>query len=147
VPPRRHAVIDMPFLDHYQAVKQAHIGSVVASVALFVARGIGVQMRARWPMRAAVRWTSVAIDTLLISAGGLLWWMLSLNPVRERWLGAKLLLVVVYIVIGSLALKRAPTQRAKAFAFVASIVCVAVVAVIAITHGSMSLAVLLDRLR
>ncbi|MDE2614126.1 MAG: SirB2 family protein [Burkholderiales bacterium] len=137
----------MTLLDHYQAVKNAHVTFVSISVALFVARGVAVQMRSRWPMRAAVRRVSVVIDTLLISAGGLLWWMLSLNPLRERWLGAKLLLVVVYIVIGSFALKRAPTLGAKAGAFVASIVCVALVAVIALTHGSMDLAALLARLR
>jgi len=137
----------MTLLDHYQAIKNAHVTFVSVSVALFVARGIAVQMRARWPMRALVRRASVVIDTLLISAGGLLWWMLSLNPVRERWLGAKLLLVVVYIVVGSFALKRAPTQATKAIALVASMICVAVVAVIALTHGSMDLATLWSRLR
>ena len=134
-------------IDHYQAVKQAHIGLVSVSVALFVARGIGVQLRARWPMRAAVRWASVAIDTALITAGGLLWWMLSLDPRRERWLLAKLLLVVVYIVIGSLALKRAPTQGTKALALVASVVCVAFVALIALTHGTFDLGALWQRFR
>ncbi|MFO1292989.1 MAG: SirB2 family protein [Rubrivivax sp.] len=137
----------MNLLDHYQTIKQAHIGLVSASVALFVARGIGVQLRARWPMRAAVRWASVAIDTALITAGGLLWWMLSLDPRRERWLLAKLLLVVVYIVIGSLALKRAPTRGTKALALVASVVCAALVAAIALTHGTLDPAALWQRLR
>lgn len=105
------------------------------SVALFAARGIGVLARGRWPMTALVRRTSVAIDTLLIGAGGSLWWMLSLHPLRERWLGAKLLLILAYIVIGSFALKRAPTHATKAVAFAAALACVASVAVLALTHG------------
>ena len=67
------------------------------------------------------------------------WWMLSLHPVRDGWLGAKLLLIVVYIVIGSLALKRAPTRPKKALAFAAALACAAGVVTLAITHGAVDL--------
>ena len=102
---------------------------------LFAARGVGVLAGGRWPMTALVRRTSVAIDSLLIGAGGSLWWMLSLHPLREHWLGAKLLLILAYIVIGSLALKRAPTRATKAVAFAAALACAAGVAILALTHG------------
>lgn len=126
----------MALIEHYLAFKQAHIALAATSVALFTARGIGVLAGARWPMLALVRRTSIAIDTLLIGAGGSLWWMLSLHPVRDGWLGAKLALIVVYIVIGSLALKRAPTRPLKALAFAAALACAAGVAMIALTHGA-----------
>jgi len=38
----------------------------------------------------------------------LLWATLQLNPVHDSWLGAKLLLLLVYIVLGSLALSHHP---------------------------------------
>jgi uncharacterized membrane protein SirB2 len=129
----------MTLIEHYAAVKHAHVALVSISVALFATRGIAVLTGARWPMRAAVRRASVAIDTLLIGAGGTLWWMLSLHPLRERWLLAKLLLIVLYIALGSLALKRAPSLATKALAFAASLACVAAVAVIALTHGAVEL--------
>lgn len=120
----------------YLSLKQAHVALVVASVALFGARGLGVLAGARWPMAAALRRGSVAIDTLLFSAGVALWWMLALQPLRDTWLGVKLLLVVAYIVLGTLALRRAPGRGAKALAFVAALACVAAAATIARGHDA-----------
>jgi uncharacterized membrane protein SirB2 len=129
----------MALIEHYAAIKQAHVVLVSISVALFVARGIAVLAGAGWPMRAAVRRTSVAIDTLLIGAGGTLWWLLSLHPLRERWLLAKLLLIALYIVLGSFALRRAPTPATRALAFAASIAAVSAVAAIALTRGALDM--------
>lgn len=118
----------------YLPLRHAHVTLVIASVALFVLRGFGVLAGARWPMIVGVRRTSVAIDVLLLSAGATLWWGLSLQPVRDAWLGTKLLLVGVYIVLGSLALKRAPGRAAKAACFAAALACVAAAAGIALAH-------------
>lgn len=126
----------MALIEHYVAVKHVHIALAATSVALFILRGVGVLAGARWPMAAALRRLSVAIDTLLIGAGGTLWWMLSLHPVSNPWLTAKLALIVLYIVLGSFALKRAPTRSMKALAFVASLVCIGSVATIALTHDA-----------
>jgi uncharacterized membrane protein SirB2 len=130
----------MALIEHYVAVKHVHIALAAASVALFAARGVGVLAGARWPMTAALRRLSVAIDTLLIGAGGTLWWMLHLHPARDHWLAAKLALIVLYIVLGSFALKRAPTPMAKALAFAASLACIGVVVAIALTHDAGALA-------
>jgi uncharacterized membrane protein SirB2 len=129
----------MALIEHYHSIKQAHVALAAASVALFVARGVGVLAGALWPMRAALRHASVAIDTALIAAGSTLWWMLSLHPGRDRWLGAKLALIVLYIVLGSLALKRAPTRTTRALAFAASLACIGTVALVALTRGTMDL--------
>jgi len=127
----------MALIQHYATLKQAHVAVAAASVALFAARGIAVLARARWPMLATMRDASVAIDTLLAATGGALWWTLSLNPLRERWPLAKLLLILFYIALGSLALRRAPSAAPRAPAFVAALVCPGMVATIAITHGSL----------
>jgi uncharacterized membrane protein SirB2 len=126
----------MALIDHYLAIKHAHMTLAATSVALFVLRGGGVLAGARWPMVAAVRRLSIVIDTLLIAAGSTLWWMLSLHPAREQWLAAKLALIVLYIVLGSLALRRAPTRLAKALAFAASLACIGTVAAVALAHDA-----------
>ncbi len=122
--------------DWFFPLKQAHVALVAASVALFAARGLGVLAGAGWPMAAALRRGSAALDTLLLAAGATLWWLLALQPLRDAWLGTKLSLVVAYIVLGSLALKRAPGRPAKALAFVAALSCVAAAAAIARTHDA-----------
>ncbi|MFP5466629.1 MAG: SirB2 family protein, partial [Gammaproteobacteria bacterium] len=66
--------------------------------------------------------------------GGTLWWMLQLHPWQQTWLGVKLVLLLVYIVLGSLALKRAPTRAGKAFFFVAALTVIGFMASIAVAH-------------
>jgi uncharacterized membrane protein SirB2 len=105
-------------------------------VAQFSVRGAAVLAGREWPGRPALRVASVAIDTLLLSAGAALWWLLALHPARDAWLGAKLAWLVAYIVCGSFALKRARTRRGRAFAYAASLGCVAFAASIALAHRS-----------
>jgi uncharacterized membrane protein SirB2 len=110
-----------------------HLATVALSVGLFALRGSGVLLGMRWPMRPSVRRLSVFIDVWLLLAGGALWWLLQHHPVRNPWLGAKLVLLVVYIVLGSLALKRARGRGTKALCFLAALACVAFMASVA-TH-------------
>ena len=97
----------------YPALRHLHLVCVTASITLFVARGLGVTALHAWPMRPFWRRLSVAIDVPLLLAGAGLWALLGHHPLQQAWLGTKLALLVVYIVLGSLALKRAPTRGAK----------------------------------
>jgi uncharacterized membrane protein SirB2 len=118
----------------YPAARQAHLGLVSVSVGLFILRGLGTLMGGRWPMRPFVKRASMFIDTGLLAAGAILWALLQLNPLVNTWLGVKLVLLVVYIVLGSYALKRGANRRKKALYFVAALACVAFMASIAIRH-------------
>lgn len=113
----------MEWIAHYPLLRHAHVGLATLSVTLFAARGVGVLAGARWPMHGGLRGTSVAIDSLLLLAGVLLAVALQVD---QAWLPVKLALLVAYIVLGSLALKRAPTRRGKALAFAAALGCVLV---------------------
>lgn len=104
----------------YPWIKSAHVGLVICSGTLFAVRGLAVLTRQPWPMRRGWRFLSYGIDTLLLSAGVLLWTILQLNPVRDGWLGVKLLLLLGYIVLGSLALKRGRTPQLRALSFAAA---------------------------
>lgn len=115
----------------YPLLRHAHIGLALLSVALFTLRGLGVLAGARWPMAGAVRAASVLFDTLLLAAGVTLAVLLQ---VSQAWLPVKLGLLVLYIVLGSLALKRAPTRAAKATSFVAALLCVGLLVSVARSH-------------
>lgn len=122
----------------YPQLKSTHIALAVTSVGLFVLRGAGVLAGARWPLHRAARIASVCIDTLLFCAGVALWSMLSLHLGRDHWLFVKLVLIVAYIVLGSLALKRAPTRLSKAAAYAAALACIASAALVAVRHDAMA---------
>lgn len=119
----------------YPLALGAHVALVIASVSLFAARGIGVLAQQTWPMRASWRSASVLIDVGLLGAGITLWALLRFHPWHDSWLGAKLVLLVVYIVLGSVALKRARTRAAKAACFIAALTCVAFMSSIALHHS------------
>lgn len=107
----------------YPVVKAMHIGLVLASGCLFVLRGLAVLLGHSVAMRAPVRYLSYAIDSALLAAALALLAILHLNPFTTPWLAAKLALLVAYIVLGSLALRRAHTLPRRALAFAAALLC------------------------
>jgi len=124
----------MTFQAWYPEIKQMHIALVTASGLLFAVRGAAVLSGQRWAMRNPWRLLSYGIDTLLLSAGATLWVILSINPLQSPWLGTKLLLLVLYIVLGSLALKRAPTPAARRLSFAAALCVYLFMASVAMAH-------------
>ena len=118
----------------YPLLKSAHMALVGASVLLFVLRGVATLADARWPMNPGVRWTSVAIDTALLLAGVSLWGLLGTPLTGQAWLGVKLLLLPVYVVLGSHALKRARGRAARAVFFGLALVTVGFMVAVAVAH-------------
>jgi uncharacterized membrane protein SirB2 len=124
----------MALIEFYVPLRHAHLAAVSISLVLFAARGSGVLAGHQWPMHRGVRWTSIVIDTVLLVCGVALWAALGLNPVRDSWLGIKLALLLLYIGLGSFALKRAKSHRAKAAFFAAATLCAATMLSVAWTR-------------
>jgi uncharacterized membrane protein SirB2 len=114
----------------YLVLLHTHRTLVVVSVVLFVARAAGVAWLQPWPMQPLARWGSVVIDTVLMAAGIALWVLVRHNPLQEPWLAVKLLLLLLYIVLGSFGLKRGGTQAARiGFSALALLVVLQMVAI------------------
>ena len=122
----------MALADFYAVVKPAHVALALASGGLFAVRGTAVLAGAPWAMARSVRLTSYSIDTALLFAGVTLLALLRLNPFSTPWLGVKLALLPVYIVFGSMALKRARSARILWFA--AAVLCYALMISVARSH-------------
>jgi uncharacterized membrane protein SirB2 len=91
------------------------------SVGLFTLRGIWMLLGS--PLREA-RWTRIAphaIDTLFLATGIWLAIRIGQYPFVQPWLTAKVLALVGYIILGSIALKRGRTHAIRAAAFVAAL--------------------------
>lgn len=121
--------------DWYSSIRWLHIGLVFTSGALFAVRGVGVLCAADWSMHALVRRLSYGIDTLLLSAALLLLHILQLNPFAVPWLRVKLGLLLLYIVLGSFALKRAKTRGGRALCFAAALLCYSFMVTVARAHN------------
>lgn len=122
-------------LEHYALVKALHVGAVALSGLLFLARALLVQAGATsLAFAAPVRSASYVIDTVLLGAGVALAIALPAALFANHWLSVKLVLVVAYILLGSLALKRAPTARARVFCLLAAIATYLFIVGIAVAH-------------
>ena len=121
-------------LEFYPQIKAVHIACITASGSLFAIRGAGVLSGARWPLALPVCWLSYAIDTTLLTAALMLLTILPWATFSNGWLATKLILIVVYVVLATFALRRAPTRRARAGFYVAALLTFAFVISIALAH-------------
>jgi uncharacterized membrane protein SirB2 len=117
----------------YLTLKYAHVVLVAASGAGFVARGLlmlrdAAVLRARW-----LRVTPHVVDTGLLATAIALVVVGGYDVLRTPWLTAKIGLLIAYIVIGSVALKRGRTHRVRALAFVMALAVFAALVATAIT--------------
>lgn len=104
-------------IEFYPQVRAVHIGAVIISGTLFALRGIGILTGARWPMAPPLRYLSYSIDTVLLTAALMLVSMLPSAVFANHWLTVKLTLLVIYVLLGSFALKRARSYRVRAICF------------------------------
>jgi len=122
-------------LAFYAQIKWVHVIAVLLSGALFVIRGLLVQGgRTRWAMATPVRYASYSIDTVLLAAALLLAVALPGALFANQWLTVKIVLVALYIGLGSAALRRAQTPRSRALCFAAAIFVYASIIGIALAH-------------
>lgn len=121
-------------IEFYPQIKLVHISTVTASGALFCARGLASQWGAAWPLYAPVRYLSYTIDTTLLTAALMLMTILHQYPFVQPWLSVKVILVVVYVVLGALAMSYAKAPRARWLCFFGAITTFAIIVSIARYH-------------
>jgi uncharacterized membrane protein SirB2 len=119
----------------YLEIRAAHIGAVVASGVLLLIRGLAHNLLgAGWVMSWPVRLLSYTIDTVLLTAAMMLTTIIHQYPFADSWLTMKLLLLVVYIVLGYRAL-RGRTAGPKWASLAAAAVIYAFIISIANAHN------------
>jgi uncharacterized membrane protein SirB2 len=118
----------------YPHIKLVHIVAVLASGGLFFIRGLAGNLGARWTMAAPLRYLSYAIDTVLLAAAVILAVMLHQYPFVHGWLTMKVALLVVYIVLGTYALKRGHTVRIRWLTWAAAVLVYAFILSVARAH-------------
>ncbi|MFP5398683.1 MAG: SirB2 family protein [Gammaproteobacteria bacterium] len=124
----------MNLIEHYAALRHLHLTMVGASVAWFALRAFASLAGARWPLALWARATSWVVDTALLAGGASLWIALQLHPLADAWLGTKLALLVVYVGLGTMALRRSRGVGARLGWTAAALGCYGYMAMVAITR-------------
>jgi uncharacterized membrane protein SirB2 len=108
-------------IEFYPYIKLVHVACVVMSGTLFALRGAMRMFDSRFANHAVLRYASHAIDTTLLTAALMLVTLLHQYPFVQAWLTVKVLLLVVYIALGTFALKRGRTRAIRATSYVAAL--------------------------
>jgi uncharacterized membrane protein SirB2 len=119
----------------YTLLKHLHLTTVAVSLALFVLRGVWMiasspRLQARW-----VRIVPHVNDTLLLASGIGLAVMIQQYPLADGWLTAKLAALLLYIVLGTVALKRGKTRGQRIAAWLAALAVFGYMLAVARTHA------------
>ncbi|HQR53961.1 MAG TPA: SirB2 family protein [Burkholderiales bacterium] len=118
----------------YTLLKNVHVGCVAITIVLFVVRGVWM---IRGTLRNRGRWARVAphvVDTVLLASAIAMAVMLGAYPGTAGWLTAKVIGLFVYILLGTVALKRGRTLQMRIAAFAGALVSFSYVVSVALTH-------------
>src|SRR5512139_2740171 len=118
----------------YSLLKQLHLTTIAVTLALFLLRGAWMmadspQLQARW-----VRIVPHLNDTLLLASGIGLAVLLQQYPLVNGWLTAKFFALIVYIVLGTVALKRGKTRGQRIAAWFGALLVFGYMVAVAVTH-------------
>jgi uncharacterized membrane protein SirB2 len=118
----------------YLAIKHLHVTCAALSITLFIIRGF-------WMLRGSPllqrRWVKIVphlVDTVLLASALVLVFWSHQYPFVQSWLTAKVIALVVYIGLGTVALKRGKTKGVRIAAFVGALAVFAYIVKVAVTR-------------
>ena len=116
-------------------IKSIHVTSVALSYSLFFLRGVWMlrdspSLQQRW-----VKFAPHTVDSVLLASAIALAWQLGISPLEAPWLAAKIVALLAYIVIGSVALKRGKTRRIRIIAWLTAQAVFIYIVSVAVTHN------------
>ena len=121
--------------DFYPQIRTVHIAAVIASGLLFAFRGAALNLfSAPWTRALPLRVLSWCIDTVLLTAALMLMTIVDQAPIADAWLTVKVLCLVLYIGLGTVALKPGRPIAVRRLAFTLSLVVFAFIVSVARTH-------------
>lgn len=119
----------------YALLKMIHVSSVILSYSLFLLRGVwlirdSTNLRQRW-----IKILPHIIDTVLLTSAVFLAMTIQQNPLQDSWLTAKVAGLLLYIVLGMVAMRFGKTRRTKIIAWVAAQCVFIYIVLVAITKS------------
>ncbi|HET7833100.1 MAG TPA: SirB2 family protein [Gallionella sp.] len=119
----------------YAAIKTLHISCVALSYSLFFLRGIWSLNNSSMLHSHYANVLPHVVDTVLLTSAITLAVMLGVSPLNSVWLLTKISALLLYIVLGSVAIRRGKTRRTKLTAWIAAQLVFCFIVATAITHS------------
>lgn len=119
----------------YSLLKALHISCVIISYTLFFLRGFLTLRETNIPRQHWLKIVPHAVDTLLLVSAIALAFTIHQYPFVDNWLTAKVVGLVLYIGLGSVALKYGKSKTIRLSAWLAAQVVFAYIVLVAIGHN------------
>ncbi len=98
-------------------LKAVHVGSAIISITGFVLRGVWMLQGSPLLRARATRILPHVVDTVLLVSAIALALRIAQYPFVHAWLTAKVLALLAYIVLGSIALKYGRSRRVRTLSY------------------------------
>ena len=119
----------------YAGLKLTHVGCAAISYALFVVRGIWMMRGSPLLRQPWVRTVPHVVDTALLASAIAMAIISGQYPLAEPWLTAKVIALVLYIALGTVALRHGRTKAARITAWIVAQAVFAYIVVAAVTRN------------
>lgn len=119
----------------YQQLLYLHVTCVIASGTGFLLRGIWMMGGSPLLSHPLVRVLPHVVDTVLLASAMGMAVLSHQYPFMQGWLTAKLLALLAYVVLGSIALKRGRTLRGRMLALAGALLAFAYIVLVALTKS------------
>ena len=116
----------------FATLKAVHVTAVAASGLMFFVRGLWMLARSPMLERRWVRVVPHVNDTVLLVAGAWMAVLLRQVPGVSPWLTAKIVALVVYVALGTVALR-----RRRVGAWIAALAVFFYIVAVALTHDAL----------
>ncbi len=118
----------------YLLIKYIHITSVSLTLLFFIVRGIWMMQSSTWLHQRWIKIFPHIIDTLLLTSGITLAILIQQYPFVDTWLTAKFFGLILYIILGSIALKQGRTKTIRIIAWSSALVVFAYIVKVALSR-------------
>ncbi len=119
----------------YLTLKIVHGVCAIATISGFILRSYWMMTSSELLSRKVTRIAPHIVDALFLLSGIAMLYLLSINPFAQGWLLAKFGGLVVYILLGTIAIKRGPTLQIRAIAAVAAVSVFGYIVGVALTRS------------
>lgn len=119
----------------YFPIKHLHVTAVVLSISFFILRAFWSYIGSDLLNKRLIKILPHIIDTILLTCGVILAAMIGPD---QPWILTKIVLLIAYIGVGTIAIKRGKTQKSRLTAALIAILIFAYIIGVAITKNSAS---------
>jgi uncharacterized membrane protein SirB2 len=119
---------------YYLPLRAVHITCAALTILMFAVRGVMMLLDSQHLRHPLVRWPPVVVDTVLLTTAFMLTTIVHQYPLTDGWLTMKLVLLVAYVGLGTIALRPARPKAIRAAAFMAALATVGFLVSVARAH-------------